>query len=154
MAEILKLELNKPTPISLKYRSGKELSGQYGPQVMFTLTDGRVLYLPPEAAAEIAALNPATGEQFVIVKTVQKGAPAAYRVERIPQSKTAKPASAAVPAPTPKEFYLARAKGLIDVFAAAQEYSVKTYNGSISKEDIRALVTTVYIQHTPKPGAR
>jgi hypothetical protein len=44
-------ELNfKPTSridVALKYNDGKELTGQCGDQVLYTLTDGRVMYVPP-----------------------------------------------------------------------------------------------------------
>ncbi|HXI90482.1 MAG TPA: hypothetical protein VNH18_29500 [Bryobacteraceae bacterium] len=48
-------------------------------------------------------------------------------------------------------FYLDRAEKLIDVFAAAYDYALKNHKGTVSKEDVRALTTTVFIQCTPKP---
>jgi len=43
---------------------------------------------------------------------------------------------------------------LIDVFAAAWKRANHLYGGLVSKDDVRALVTTVFIQTTPKAQYR
>lgn len=176
---ILNLEPNKPYQIALKYK-GKEAKSHYEgkPQFQFTLTDGSILYLPVEVADSITALHLGPQEPFILTKQSQTNT-ITWSVERVPQPgpKLVEPAKtktelmndlghvlAGTVPPTPpvipetpvkkgpNKFYLDRACALIDVFAAAHKHAVKHYDGAVSKEDVRALVTTVFIQCTPKPG--
>jgi hypothetical protein len=50
------------------------------------------------------------------------------------------------------KFYLSRAEALIDVFAAANKYAAEHHSGAITKDDVRTIVLSVFIQTTPKPG--
>lgn len=52
------------------------------------------------------------------------------------------------------QFYLDRATEYIDVVAAAFNYAITAHNGMFSKDDIRAMFATVYIQHTGKHDNR
>lgn len=181
---ILKITTNQTYELALKYKSGLPSKSRFNgaPQLMFTLSDGQILYLPEAVAKSISELNLAPQEPFLLTKNSTAGE-ISWTVERKPsgpqlvKSKTellnelggvlvtsteptAAPASPATaqPAqkpsnqpPSPHQFYLDRATKLIDVFAAAHKYAIEHYNGSLSKEDVRALVTTVFIQCTPKP---
>jgi hypothetical protein len=51
-------------------------------------------------------------------------------------------------------FYLERSCLLIDVVAAAHKYAVETYNGAFTKEDVRSLVLSVFIQNGKSMGGR
>jgi hypothetical protein len=51
-------------------------------------------------------------------------------------------------------FYLERSCLLIDVVAAAHKYAVETYNGTFTKEDVRSLVLSVFIQNGKSMGGR
>ena len=51
-------------------------------------------------------------------------------------------------------FYLERSCLLIDVVAAAHKYAVETYNGAFTKEDVRSLVLSVFIQNGKSLGGR
>lgn len=168
---IFKPEPNVPATITLKYKSAKEKSGQYGMQYLYTLENGDALFVPPVAHAEIQSLNPAPGEPFVLLAK-SEGNRITWSVERVPapgptlvkagKSKAelmndlgnvlvngqAKPATNGV-----NRFYLERAVRLIDVFAEANKYAAEHHNGAVTKDDVRALVTTVFIQCTPKPQA-
>jgi hypothetical protein len=53
-----------------------------------------------------------------------------------------------------KQYYLSRAEALIDVFAAANKYAAERHAGSVTKDDVRSLVLSIYIQCAPKPGQR
>jgi hypothetical protein len=56
----------------LKYNDGKEVTGQYGDQVLYTLTDGRVMYVPPIVKKKIDELGIGRGELFTITKAEKK----------------------------------------------------------------------------------
>lgn len=56
----------------MKYNDGKEVTGQYGDQVLYTLTDGRVMYVPPIVKKEIDELGIGRGELFTITKAEKK----------------------------------------------------------------------------------
>ena len=47
-SSILKLEPNVPTELALQYANGMDVTGNYGPQVLFTLKGNRRLYVPLE----------------------------------------------------------------------------------------------------------
>src|SRR5579862_9883079 len=65
---ILRFEMNVPTAVSLMSPQGTRIEGRYGDQVMFTLVDGRVMYVPPIVATKIEAEGITVGEQFELCK--------------------------------------------------------------------------------------
>jgi hypothetical protein len=65
---ILRPEINIPVEVALQYTSGKEVEGQYGPQMLFTLTNGQKLYLPLPAADKIDELGLEPHEPFELCK--------------------------------------------------------------------------------------
>ena len=50
---ILHFEMNVPTEVVLQSTEGVAVEGRYGARIMFTLEDGRVMYVPPIVAAKI-----------------------------------------------------------------------------------------------------
>jgi len=50
---ILRFEVNIPVRLALKCDGGRAVNGQYGPQVLYTLEDGRLMYLEPKVARRI-----------------------------------------------------------------------------------------------------
>jgi len=68
MAEYVRFEAGRPQEVALKFADGKVVDGQYGEQVMYTLTDGRVMYVEPIVAARIRSLGIQPGECFFIEK--------------------------------------------------------------------------------------
>jgi hypothetical protein len=65
---ILRFEPNIPQQISLSNALGKPIEGKYGPQVFYTLTDGRVMFVQPDTAKQISLLGVEPGESFFICK--------------------------------------------------------------------------------------
>src|ERR1700686_1339577 len=65
---ILRFEANTPVLVALKYDGGRDVDGRYGPQVPYTLADGRLMYLEPKAARRIDELKITAGEPFSICK--------------------------------------------------------------------------------------
>ena len=54
--------------VALKFDGGRDVDGRYGPQVLYTLADGRLMYLEPKAARRIGELKIRAGEPFSICK--------------------------------------------------------------------------------------
>jgi hypothetical protein len=72
MSEKVQFQTNVPIEVALKYDDGKEVTGQYGDQVLYTLTDGRVMYVPPIVKKKIDELGIGRGELFTITKAEKK----------------------------------------------------------------------------------
>jgi hypothetical protein len=84
---ILPFHLNVPAEIVLERPEGTLVQGRYGDRVMFTLTDGRVMYVPPFVADKIQREGLAPGDRFELCKTqVKKGSRRSIEwiVRRIP----------------------------------------------------------------------
>src|SRR5579871_3680079 len=60
--------MNVPTRVVLESTQGTRVEGRYGDRVMFGLTDGRVMYVPPILASRIDAQGIAPGEPFHVCK--------------------------------------------------------------------------------------
>jgi hypothetical protein len=75
---------NVPVPVALKYADGKFVDGIYGQRVMYTTTEDKVMFLDPDVAAKINALEVAPGEEFLICKQRPngKGAKTIWKVWR------------------------------------------------------------------------
>lgn len=82
--EIVRFVVNVPAQVALKFATGKPVEGQYGPQVMYSLADDRVMYLDGVPDAMLRSLAPAVGEPFTIVQkwTGRKGEPRTWDVYR------------------------------------------------------------------------
>ena len=59
---ILRFEMNVPAEVALQSSEGISVEGRYGTRKMFTLIDGRVMYVPPIVASKIEAAGIAPGE--------------------------------------------------------------------------------------------
>jgi len=72
MSDKVQFQTNVAIDVALKYNDGKEVTGQYGDQVLYTLTDGRVMYVPPIVKKKIDELGIGRGELFTITKAEKK----------------------------------------------------------------------------------
>ncbi len=68
MKNILRFAVNVPAVVALANERGNHVEGRYGDQVMYTLADDRVIYVPPAVEARLEELAIAAGEPFEIVK--------------------------------------------------------------------------------------
>lgn len=68
----IQFQTNVPAEVALKYSDDKDVTGQYGDQVLYTLTDGRVMYVPPIVRKHIQDLGIAKSELFTITKAERK----------------------------------------------------------------------------------
>ena len=65
---ILRFQPNVPTQVTLQSSQGVVVEGRYGNRMMFSLSDGRVMYVPPIVATKIEAEGIAAGERFELCK--------------------------------------------------------------------------------------
>jgi hypothetical protein len=65
---ILRFQPNVPTQVTLQSSQGIVVEGRYGNRMMFSLADGRVMYVPPIVATKIEAEGIAPGERFELCK--------------------------------------------------------------------------------------
>jgi hypothetical protein len=72
MSDKVQFQTNIPVEIALKYGDGKEVSGQYGNQVMYTLTDDRIMYVPPIVKRRIEELGIGRSQLFTLTKAETK----------------------------------------------------------------------------------
>ena len=156
---------NIPITVALKYGHANTVSSQYGERFMFSLIDGRVMFLAPEVGGKIESLGMNARENFTITKKwdEQKGSPVTWEVSRlageqpngtfvVPASKPpataltengARTDSRAASSPLVEE-----ANSLVDSFAAVLEHALTNYQGRIKPEEARALLITAYIQRS------
>jgi len=165
--DVVEFPPNTPATVALKYAQGRTISGQYGERVMFTLTDGRVMFLAPEVAGQIETLGINVREWFTITKrtTGQSGAPVTWDVARVAgeqrngtlvlealDTSTPKPPESAatpdgkIPRKQPGTALVDEANALVDSFAQVLERSLTLYQGRIKPEEVKALLISAYIQ--------
>jgi len=155
--DVVDFPLNAPVTVALKYPQGKTISGPYGERVMFTLTDGRIMFLAPEIAGRIESLGINVRESFTITRGSPgpNGASAIWDVARVvgeqpngtlvlqasdasapkpPASETAP--DAGIPRKQPGSALVEEANALVDGL----------YQGRIKPEEVKALLISAYIQ--------
>ncbi|HWE51414.1 MAG TPA: hypothetical protein VG273_16600, partial [Bryobacteraceae bacterium] len=86
--EKIKFEYGRPETLALKFVSGKNVDGRFGPQVMFTTTDERVFYLDYEDASDVestlAGLQVQPGQPVQITKIRHpRGGGHGFQVHRV-----------------------------------------------------------------------
>jgi hypothetical protein len=76
--DVVKFEPNQPVEVALKYAAGKTVRGIGGDRVMFSLVDGRVMFLDPEPARQVDALGVKPGEPFQVCMNGKRGEPRSW----------------------------------------------------------------------------
>jgi hypothetical protein len=67
-SDIVRFEFNVPQQVSLKFAGPKLIQTKHGERAMFSLKDGRVMFLEPKVAESIAMLELHAGEPFYVAK--------------------------------------------------------------------------------------
>jgi len=65
---VLRFNTNTPVELALRWDDGKRVDGRYGEQIMYTLIDDRVIYVPPIVATRIRELGIRANQVFEICK--------------------------------------------------------------------------------------
>ena len=68
MKEVVRFAVDTPVEVSLRFETGKHVEGRYGDQVMYSLLDNRVMYVPPYVEQRIRELAIAAGEPLQLCK--------------------------------------------------------------------------------------
>jgi len=109
MNEVVKFPINTPVEVTLQLEAGKLVEGRYGHQVMFSLLDNRVMYVPPYVEQRFQELAVGAGEPLLLCKRGVKDGNRnriEWSVKRAPQQPLALPtgtttADSVVPGPQP-----------------------------------------------------
>jgi len=72
MRERIAFQTNVPVTVALAYADGLQVEGRFGNQIMYTLTDERVMYVPLVVRSKLAELGVQPGEPFTICKAERK----------------------------------------------------------------------------------
>src|SRR5450631_4890503 len=72
MNEIVRFENNTPVEVTLQFEAGKRVEGRYGEQVMYSLLDNRVMYVPPFVEQRFRELAIGAGEPLLLCKQQTK----------------------------------------------------------------------------------
>src|SRR5271165_318895 len=72
MKERVVFEANVPVAATLAYPDGLKVQGRFGDQVMYSLTDGRVMYVPPVVRDKLVELGIRQNEPFAICKAERR----------------------------------------------------------------------------------
>ena len=62
MNEVVKFPIDTPVEVTLRFEAGKHVEGRYGDQVMYSLSDDRVMYVPPYVEQRFQELAIGAGE--------------------------------------------------------------------------------------------
>jgi hypothetical protein len=144
---ILKLEPNVPTELALHNPNGLEVSGHYGPQVLFTLTGGMRFYVPLDVGKEIRSLSLAPGQPFIVTKGQKRGEKRfEWQVERspVPPVSSRPSPDSGVKTATQIEHAL---KTAIAACCSAEKFATEIgYTVRFSEQSIKSLACTVLIE--------
>jgi hypothetical protein len=72
MKERVMFEANVPVTAALAYSDGLRVRGRFGDQVMYLLTDGRVMYVPPIVRDKLVELGIRQNELFAICRAERR----------------------------------------------------------------------------------
>jgi len=72
MKERVVFEANVPVTATLAYADGMKVQGRFGDQVMYSLTDGRVMYVPPLVRDKLVELGIRQNEPFNICRAERR----------------------------------------------------------------------------------
>ena len=72
MKERVVFEANVPVTATLAYADGLRVQGRFGDQVMYSLTDGKVMYVPPMVRDKLVELGIGQNEPFAICRAERR----------------------------------------------------------------------------------
>jgi len=72
MKEKIMFQTNVPVTAALEYTDGMKVEGRYGDQVMYSLSDERVMYVPPIVRDKLIELGIKQKEPFSICKSERR----------------------------------------------------------------------------------
>src|ERR1700674_5103325 len=88
MKEVVRFQINTPVEVTLQSEVGKRVEGRYGDQVMYSLLDDHVMYVPPYVEQRFQELAIGAGEAVLLCKQEVKNGNRTrteWSVKRAPQ---------------------------------------------------------------------
>jgi hypothetical protein len=88
MKEVVRFAIDTPVEVALRFETGKHVEGRYGDQVMYSLLDNRVMYVPQYVEQRIRELAVAAGEPLQLCKQAKTDGNrkwVEWSVRRVPQ---------------------------------------------------------------------
>ena len=154
----LRLESGQPYTIALKTVAPREVQGNYGPQLLWILTDGKALYTPLALRDQIEKLNLKPYQPFVIQKT-QNGQRAEWSASLPLKQPVAELLDASESLDSPVEVERPRTrledalKTAVSAAALAEKHGQAIgYNVRFAPSDIRAMGISVFIGLESRSG--
>jgi len=171
MRERIAFQTNVPVTVALAYADGLQVEGRFGDQIMYTLADERVMYVPPVVRSKLVELRIQPGEPFTICKAerkqgnrrfiewhVQKGGTPNDEPpwETAPVNGKVNGHTSAKPSNGYAVCHLQNAlASSIDAAIAAEQYAArKGFSVRFGSEDLRAMALSLFIQHAREGGLR
>jgi hypothetical protein len=170
MKERVAFQTNEPVTVALAYPDGIQVEGRYGDQVMYTLADERVMYVPPIVRSRIGELGVGKGDSVTICKAERREGTRRFvewHVERTEMNGAASSSNGSSTATNlhdhagkndagPAEVTLRRSLvASIEAVLAAEQYAcAKGLSIRFGSEDLRAMALSLFIQHARDGGVR
>jgi hypothetical protein len=172
MRERIAFQTNVPVTVALAYADGLPVEGRFGDQIMYTLADERVMYVPPVVRTKLVELGIQPREPFTICKAERKEGNRRFIEWQVSKEKNSdeRPPSETPPVsgktnghaiPKPWNGHAAVSHleqalaASIDAAIAAEQYAAtKGFSVRFGSEDLRAIALSLFIQHAREGGLR
>lgn len=171
MREKIAFQTNAPVTVALAYADGLQVEGRFGDQIMYTLADERVMYVPPVVRNKLVELGIQPGELFTICKAERKQGNRRFIEWQVNKDNVANDQPPwETPSPNGKVNGHASPKppnghavshvqnalaSSIDAALAAEQYAAtKGFSVRFGSEDLRAMALSLFIQHAREGGLR
>jgi hypothetical protein len=165
-------QTNVPVTVALAYPDGIQVEGRFGDQILYTLADERVMYVPQIVRTKLVELGIQPREPFIICKAERNDGNRRFiewQVNKennsndLPPPETPKVNGQTNGPVTPKPSnghaaasHLRQAlASSIDAAIAAEQYAAtKGFSVRFGSEDLRAMALSLFIQHAREGGLR
>ena len=172
MRERIAFQANVPVTVALAYADGLQVEGRFGDQIMYTLADERVMYVPPVVRTKLVELGIHPWEPFTICKAERKEGNRRFIEWQVRKENNSNglPSSETPPVngqtnglgtPKPSNGHSAVSHlqhalmSSIDAALAAEQYAAtKGFSVRFGSEDLRAMALSLFIQHAREGGQR
>jgi hypothetical protein len=146
-SEVVEFKIGVPIEGALKFRTGKPINTRSGLRVMFTLADGRVMFLDPPVAEKIQSLKLSQGQPFQMCRVKGENGEG-WRITpvKVPVNGNGHAVKNGVPYLDPKTEWLHCADEAIEALVTAREHATaKGLPVQFTGEDLRQVTAVLYI---------
>jgi hypothetical protein len=172
MRERIAFQTNVPVTVALAYADGLQVEGRFGDQILYTLADERVMYVPPLVRSKLVELGVQPREPFTICKAERREGNRRFiewQVNKdsnsngLPHSETplVNGKTNGPDTPKPSNGHAAVSQlgqalaASIDAAIAAEQYAAtKGFSVRFGSEDLRAMALSLFIQKAREGGLR